>query len=363
MKFKNNYLMIAWIITHILGIVDSFSRSTTPTGSRHRSHSHFATTGTGISDMDTAEFNFLNANIENEYNFVASDVVPADQVKETTRIHPIDFQRQVHICRVLSIIAIIALYFNYATIDRKFQSFYGWLVNVPFFRHFSFEPLLASTVFAINIAFFAIVDYFIPSLHKYRIQTTDSLLAWKNRLREGLSHEVLWYLGFWIPFGGIMRARRVSPTPISLALAGREVLLGLFIYDFLFFFGHKLLHKIPFLYRTIHAKHHLSSTVRAGDSVRHSFLDGTWDVICAVVALNTLRAHALSRSLFNIVAISLIVEAHGGMNLPWMLCNLIPFKLVAGPVAHDIHHRKGAHNFQKFFTYLDALFGARLVRV
>ena len=64
-----------------------------------------------------------------------------------------------------------------------------------------------------------------------------------------------------------------------------------------------------------------------------------------------LQAHCLSRSLFNAIAIYLITEAHCGLNLPWMPANVIPFGLLAGPVAHDLHHQRGGHNFQKFFTY------------
>lgn len=154
-----------------------------------------------------------------------------------------------------------------------------------------------------------------------------------------------------------MRRRRVSPVAPSLLTLGREVMLGLIIYDLLFFLGHNALHRLPFLYNRVHRKHHSMSTVRAGDAIRHGFLDGTWDVVCAVVALNVLQAHCLSRSLFNAVAIYFITEAHCGLNMPWMPSNVIPFGLIAGPVAHDFHHQRGGYNFQKFFSYLDRLFG------
>ena len=154
-----------------------------------------------------------------------------------------------------------------------------------------------------------------------------------------------------------MKKRRVPALAPSLLTLLREVFLGLVIYDLLFFLGHNLLHRVPFLYSRIHRKHHSMTTVRAGDAIRHSFLDGSWDVACAVIALNLLQAHCLSRSLFNAIAIYLITEAHCGLNLPWMPANVIPFGLLAGPVAHDLHHQRGGHNFQKFFTYLDRLFG------
>lgn len=45
------------------------------------------------------------------------------------------------------------------------------------------------------------------------------------------------------------------------------------------------------------------------------------------------------------------------MNLPFMLHNLIPFHIYAGPVVHSLHHTHGNVNFQKYFTYLDYMFG------
>jgi sterol desaturase/sphingolipid hydroxylase (fatty acid hydroxylase superfamily) len=68
-----------------------------------------------------------------------------------------------------------------------------------------------------------------------------------------------------------------------------------------------------------------------------------------------MKAHPLTRAIFNIVVIWLITEAHCGTSFPWALHNVVP--LVAGPVVHDIHHTKGTVNFQKFFKHLDWLFG------
>jgi sterol desaturase/sphingolipid hydroxylase (fatty acid hydroxylase superfamily) len=272
------------------------------------------------------------------------------------RISNQEFEKETSICRAIFGLLLSAVVINYSVLNNAMQSFYLSTAKLRFFQHYSFEPILSSFVFALNILMYFIIDKYIPRLHKYRIQKSDSMLAWKDRLRDGLSNEVPWYLGFWIPFGGIMKARRISFQAPSLWRVGKEVFLGLLIYDFLFYIGHNCLHRVPFLWN-IHSKHHKMEIVRAGDSVRHTFLDGFWDVVCAVAALNILKAHALSRSLFNVVAISLIVEAHSGIFFPWMLCNVIPFSIFAGPVLHDLHHQVGNVNFQKFFTYLDRLGG------
>jgi sterol desaturase/sphingolipid hydroxylase (fatty acid hydroxylase superfamily) len=83
-------------------------------------------------------------------------------------------------------------------------------------------------------------------------------------------------------------------------------------------------------------------------------LDGFFDVICSVIALNLVRAHPFSRSLFNMVAIYLISEAHSGYDFPWSPHNVLTF--IAGPVIHSAHHSTGSCNFAKFFVWWDVLF-------
>ena len=120
------------------------------------------------------------------------------------------------------------------------------------------------------------------------------------------------------------------------------------------------MHKCSYFYKFYHAEHHRMTHIRATDSIRHTAVDGTIDVLCSVIALKLSRAHYYSRTIYNMIAIWLIVEAHSGMNCPWMLQNILPYPVslvYAGPVVHDIHHRKGTVNFQKYFTYLDFFCG------
>jgi len=291
---------------------------------------------------------------------LGDDVATADL---RTRILPTQFRKHVYICRAVYLAAFTLFVLNFNTADVLVQRAYANLKAVRFFHHYAFEPILASLCFIFYISYYAIIDFYVPSLWKYRIQPAgpvgDNMLAWKDRLRDALSFEVPLYLGFWIPFGGIVRARKIQKAT-SLALVGKEVVLALVIYDTLFFFGHWILHRNSFLFQNVHSKHHLMNVVRAGDSIRHSFLDGFWDVVCAVAALMILKANALSRAVFNIIAIGLIVEAHSGINMPWAVANVLPFKIMAGPVAHDEHHTQGYGNYSKFFSWWDALFATRL---
>lgn len=47
-------------------------------------------------------------------------------------------------------------------------------------------------------------------------------------------------------------------------------------------------------------------------SVQHTFVDGTMDVACSVLALNVLGCHPLSRAVYDVAIIGLITELHAG---------------------------------------------------
>lgn len=192
---------------------------------------------------------------------------------------------------------------------------------------------------------------------------------------------------------------------------------GIFLYDFYFFIAHRTCHWNAFLYRHVHALHHskrgtvawhemqarsgsLMLVVRSGAQSRGGardrdgavaecrFLDsrlehGAMRLRCApspCLSCAQLRAHPLSRLVYNIVIIYLIVELHCGYDFPWMLANVVPgglFKVRPAPLwngvacrlsrltrcasqgarTHAAHHLNGRSHHQKFFGYLDSWFG------
>jgi sterol desaturase/sphingolipid hydroxylase (fatty acid hydroxylase superfamily) len=290
----------------------------------------------------------------------ASHVISSDAARSasatTPRIHPIAFLEQVFIARIVAGASVTVFLRYYLTIEDALQDLYPSIRDSAVFQHESFEPLLASTVFFILILGWYLIDRYVPVLHRYRIQSSDSLVAWKNR-QEVFFKEAAWYLLPLLVFDHFVKRRRIPIEPPSLSQLIREVMVALLIYDSLFFFVHRTWHASRWLFHAIHSRHHESFTVRAGDSIRHHWIDGTTDVLFSVIALNIQRAHPLSRAVYNIIAITLLVEAHSGMNFPWMLHNLLPH-IFAGSVLHDIHHRYGKANFQKFFIYLDYVFGS-----
>eukprot|EP00527_Entomoneis_sp_CCMP2396_P004807 CAMPEP_0198138288 /NCGR_PEP_ID=MMETSP1443-20131203/1702_1 /TAXON_ID=186043 /ORGANISM="Entomoneis sp., Strain CCMP2396" /LENGTH=434 /DNA_ID=CAMNT_0043799999 /DNA_START=96 /DNA_END=1400 /DNA_ORIENTATION=+ len=144
--------------------------------------------------------------------------------------------------------------------------------------------------------------------------------------------------------------------PTTMGILG-GITGGLLIYDILFFCGHFLMHKIPFLYRNVHAKHHISKEVRACDIVRLSIGEEVLEVGFSIIALNVLGVHPVARSIYNMVITFLLTELHCGFDFPWTPQNVVPFGLATGSRRHHYHHRIGKHYYQKFFFHVDRIFG------
>jgi len=161
------------------------------------------------------------------------------------------------------------------------------------------------------------------------------------------------YLGPLLVFDYIVPRRRLpAECPGFFALLGK-VCQTIFVYDFIFFFIHLAMHRLRILAVLGHQKHHETAVLASVEVINHSFIDGSLQVAANIVALKLCAAHPLSRALHNIIVTYLLTETHAGYDAPWMLHNLIPFGILGGPPAHEIHHRSGARNFQQFFTYLD----------
>jgi sterol desaturase/sphingolipid hydroxylase (fatty acid hydroxylase superfamily) len=248
------------------------------------------------------------------------------------------------------------------------------------FRTDSYEWCLAVAAFGIFIHAFGYADRLVannPShpWRKFRLQ--DRYEADKLRRKSGPVdnmpsvqqspwHWGAWLFEFWVYVTPLViwdivaprRHRRIggfaAPTTMGIM---RDVSLGLLLYDFFFFFGHLAMHKIPFLYKHWHKKHHAVDEVRACDQVRLTLGEQVYDVGCSIVALNLLGVHPVARSLYNLVIVFLLCELHSGFDFPWTPQNVIPKGLMTGSRRHHYHHRFGHHYYQKFFFTVDRLFG------
>lgn len=180
-----------------------------------------------------------------------------------------------------------------------------------------------------------------------------------------------WHTGFWIfelplyvlplyiwditiPRRAAKIATWGAPTTFKVC---KDVTCGLLLYDIGFFVCHYLMHKVPILYKYVHAKHHTAKEVRASDIVRLSFVEEIVDVGISILALNYMGAHPISRTIYNVIITFLLTELHSGYAFPWTPQFVVPFGLATGSKGHHYHHRNGRHYYQKFFCHVDRLFG------
>lgn len=114
------------------------------------------------------------------------------------------------------------------------------------------------------------------------------------------------------------RHRRIGgfAAPTTMGILG-GVFGGLFLYDLLFFVGHIAMHKIPILNRTVHAKHHKTTEVRACEIVRLGVAEEVLEVFFSILALNFLSVHPVARTIYNAVIVFLLTELHCGFDFPW----------------------------------------------
>jgi sterol desaturase/sphingolipid hydroxylase (fatty acid hydroxylase superfamily) len=298
----------------------------------------------------------------------------------------------------LSLVSTVLL--NQRWIDQQLIKFWQFLMTsqtslfARAFRTDSYEWCLAIFAFTVFIGWFGNAD---DQVHNYNVQgkthpwrkyrLQDRYIADKYRrqyqmnkvdnsvdMSSSTNFDVkqspwhfgslkfeLWVYALPLLLWDILAPRRhrrlatfAAPTTLQIM---KDVTGALLLYDFLFFCGHFVLHKVPFLYRAVHKKHHTIEEVRACDQVRLSLGEEVLDVGFSIVALNALSVHPLSRSMYNIIIVFLLTELHSGFDFPWTPQNVIPFGIATGSRRHHYHHRFGHHYYQKFFFTFDRLFG------
>lgn len=141
-----------------------------------------------------------------------------------------------------------------------------------------------------------------------------------------------------------------------------EVASGIILYDALFFFVHWAMHEIPAL-RKYHARHHSrpEGTLEARDVLRHSFVDGSLQVVLNILVQRRTPwgnvKSRLARALHNIIVTWMLTESHTASPKPDVFR-----KWCVGVKEHRMHHLgimrcgKGYgehHRHQQFFGYLD----------
>jgi cholesterol 25-hydroxylase len=224
----------------------------------------------------------------------------------------------------------------------------GWL------RSWWFEPLLATASFG------AFVHWYWYHERRAGVSREEpfraSAAAWDNGVCWNSA--VAYWTGIYLWKIFVPPAAPTIPDGIpnnlmELAHLAAELVSGIVLYDAIFFFIHWAMHDVPPL-RRWHHRHHENRRVESRDTLRHSLLDGSLQVLVNIAVQRTTPWGAAksrtARALHNVAVVWMLTEAHSAADEPWVWR-----RWFVGVREHRHHHAGGAvrTRHQQFFGYLD----------
>jgi len=245
--------------------------------------------------------------------------------------------------------------------------------NISFTQNCMFEACLAVTSFAVWIFFFESLHLWLPRAEKYRLDRRPPVRALHGfgpDIMDKAIAPIFSYLAgialfHYFGLGPQLFGTKPEFTDPSCLRIVVEVVLGVFLYDLMFYPIHFSLHNLPLNeWRKAHSRHHSwarkeTAAHNASETVYHSLLDGTLQVGINILVQQISpwgHKHPLARAIHNVVVTYLLVEAHSGYDLPFMSHRVYP-GLFGGSPHHEAHHRNGRICYHQFFTYIDKSLG------
>ncbi|KAL8959258.1 MAG: hypothetical protein Q9183_005666 [Haloplaca sp. 2 TL-2023] len=279
------------------------------------------------------------------------------------------------------------------------NTLYNYLLKSPIYTASTFETWWTVIIYAILEVTYVYRFGHNPSLRliNQANNTNDSkpipkLQRPKNRLREGLTYItplLILDLTLIKKFGGVnvqdmalsgnydpssmrktIHGTFLAPTLHNFTLSSpvqswralppapptsRELILqlaaGLLIYDTLFFFFHLTLHHPKF--SSIHSHHHNHREINPQITNQLDIVERLGLVLLANFSLNIIGSHVLTRTVFVVCFVWLLVDIHSGMDLPWSYDKILPRGWASGSRRHSHHHQVGSKYYEPFFNWWD----------
>ncbi|KAM4618249.1 cholesterol 25-hydroxylase-like protein 1, member 1 [Polymixia lowei] len=252
--------------------------------------------------------------------------------------------------------------------DRLLQPLWDYL-------NFYHLPLISSPFLPVLLAFssyfffslpFAALDILgpkVPLFHKYKIQPyrrpTLGMMA-KTFMTAAYNHLIFVIpavtIGMFLLPPPVLP--QIAPTVYEVLIDGLAVLL---VFDTQYYIWHVVHHKNPQLYRWVHAIHHEYISPFSWSTEHLSIPElmtvGLWSNLDPIL----LKCHPFSTWCVTVFSIWMSVEDHIGYDLPWALNHLVPFGLLGGAPAHDMHHQKSSSNYAPFFSHWDRICGTAVL--
>lgn len=215
-----------------------------------------------------------------------------------------------------------------------------------------------------NGALICFETFDIPSIDRYRIQKHKKKLRFQPDLvrvivKETIRHQVsvflltpfLYYLLNYFGNLDIHGPRPSWPTIVY------QLALFVLCEDAIFFWTHYLFHT-PWLYKTIHKKHHLYTQPTGVVSVLSDPWEGLQNQLSTWLMPVLLKEkHVFTLCLWIAIRVYQTVNAHSGYNLPYVSTQYWVPWIMSGALGHDYHHQHGKWNYGSFFNVWDRLMG------
>ncbi|KAF2591311.1 hypothetical protein F2Q70_00038077 [Brassica cretica] len=153
-----------------------------------------------------------------------------------------------------------------------------------------------------------------------------------------------------------MGMRSSFPLP-SWKEVSAQILFYFIIEDFVFYWGHRILHS-KWLYKNVHSVHHEYATPFGLTSEYAHPAEILFLGFATIVGPALTGPHLITLWLWMVLRVLETVEAHCGYHFPWSLSNFLP--LYGGADFHDYHHRllyTKSGNYSSTFVYMDWIFG------
>ena len=146
----------------------------------------------------------------------------------------------------------------------------------------------------------------------------------------------------------------IHDEPAAFAVLPVQILAVILIYDFMFYWVHRVFH-LPFLMRYVHYVHHKVRFPTAIDDYYLHPIDTLWVTtlfFLSVTIVGPSNTTTFIATLF--VWVFMNNSIHGGLNLPNPVFRLTNYLARM----HNVHHGKNmSSNFGSFFPFWDMLFG------
>ncbi|GFR91945.1 cholesterol 25-hydroxylase [Elysia marginata] len=296
---------------------------------------------------------------------------PAVSRNETAGSLAENYRKETQIARLVAFILVCASFYFRNSFQMCIDILWEHLRLQPYFCSAYFESVYVTVVYGLIIVLYPYAMHYISYLSRFKVKDD---VTYVHQTVLGILKDAVVYLAplFFADsiiqkkYSGVpvdewaIRSKQWIQTTRALPVESPNFLTMCFhvfgsviVFDALFFVVHFTLHKNAFLYRHVHALHHRHGAMHAHVTNQLTVVERGAIVVAANYSLKLFSAHPLTRLVFVVVFLWMLVDNHTGYDMPWSPHRLAPAGLMGGPAAHHAHHVNGAKHYQPFFTYLD----------